>query len=74
VGRSIGNGVSSIGSDINGATLFCVSGRAGLAFLSIRMRGGADLVEGAIEFAVDGREGREALTNVVVITGGALGV
>lgn len=53
---SVGFGASRAGSDTNGATLFCVSGRAGLAFLSMRMRGGADLVESAVELGVDGRE------------------
>jgi len=68
VGFGVGFGASRAGSDTNGATLSCVSGRAGLAFLSMRMRGGADLVEAAIEPAVDGRE--EVLARVVVMTGG----
>ena len=70
----IGIGASSVGSDINGATLFRVSGRAGLASRSMRMRGGADLVEAAVELDVDGREERKALANVVVMTGDASGV
>jgi len=70
---SIGTGASSVGSDMNGATLFRVSGRAGLTFLSMRMRGGADLVEAVVELAVDGRE-KEALVSVVVMIGGPLGV
>lgn len=53
--------------------MFSVSGRAGLAFLSMRMRGGADLVEVAMEHAVDGREEREALAKVLVMTGAAPG-
>jgi hypothetical protein len=56
VDLSIGFGANRAGFDMNGATLFRVSGRAGLAFLSMRMRGGVDLVEAAIELAVDGRE------------------
>jgi len=74
IGLSIGFGASRAGFDTNGATLFCVSGRAGLAFLSIRMRGGADLVEAAVEAADDGREGWEVLANVVVMTGATRGV
>lgn len=76
MGLSIKVGASSVGSDTNGATLFRVSGRAGLAFLSIRIRtrGGADLVDVAIELGVDGREEIEAVTNVVVMAGGALEV
>lgn len=73
IGLSIGFGASRAGFDTNGATLFCVSGRAGLAFLSIRMRGGADLVEAAVEAADDGREGY-VLANVVVMTGATRGV
>jgi hypothetical protein len=71
---SVGFGASSAGSDMNGATLFCVSGRVGLASLSMRMRGGADLVEAAIELAVDGREEREMLASLLEMTGDAPGV
>lgn len=60
---SIGLGTSRSGFDTNGATLSRVSGRAGLAFLSMRMRGGADFVEPAVD-------GREEWENVVVMTGG----
>lgn len=67
-------GASNVGSDMNGATLFCVSGRAGLAFLSRRIRGVVDLVEAVIELAVDGREEWEGLADVLVMTGGGLGV
>lgn len=59
---------------MNGATLFCVSGRAGLAFLSRRIRGVVDLVETVLELAVDGREEWEGLVDVLVMTGGGLGV
>ena len=71
ISLSVGFGASRAGSDTNGATLSRVSGRAGLAFLSIRMRGGADLVEPVVEPADDGRERWEDFANVVVMTGGA---
>lgn len=74
MGLSLVFGASSVGSDMNGATLFCVSGRAGLAFLSRRMRGVVDLVEVVIELDVDGREEWEGLAEVLIMTGGGLGV